>query len=221
MYIDKHYPFEMVKLDYSLTSFEPFLDFKTMSIHYNQIYKNYVEKLNNALTELDTLHSLCLDELLFNDMLIPVNKRSEIVNNASGAYNHQIIFQSITPNPVVQISSSLKSAIEKKYKTLNEFFIELKKACLNLSGCGFVFLVCNELGDVFNESIKGNTTTVKKNLCPIIGIDLFEHAYFLKYGIDKETYVKEWFKYINFEYANNEYEECLKSIKLLGEKKNL
>ena len=132
MYIDKHYPFEMVKLDYSLTSFEPFLDFKTMSIHYNQIYKNYVEKLNNALNGLDTLHSLCLDELLFNDMLIPISKRELVVNNASGAYNHQIIFQSITPNPVVKISNFLKTAIEKKYKCLNNFFVEVASSVSSL-----------------------------------------------------------------------------------------
>lgn len=216
MYIDKHYPFEMVKLDYSLTSFEPFLDFKTMSIHYNQIYKNYIEKLNELLKDLATLHPLCLDEILFNDTLIPISVREKVINNASGAYNHQIIFKSITPNPIVQISSNLKGAIEKKYKTLNNFFNEFKNACINLSGCGFVFLVCNEKGDVFIESVKGNTTTVKKNLCPLMGIDLFEHAYFLKYNANKNDYIKEWFKYINYDYVNKEYNECINSINMLN-----
>ena len=64
------------------------------------------------------------------------------------------------------------------------------------------------------EQVLGNKTTVKANLCPIFGIDMFEHAYYLKYKNDKKTYVEQWLKYICFEYANNEYEECLKAIEL-------
>lgn len=213
MYIDRHYPFEMVGLDYSLTSFEPFLDFKTLSIHYNQIYSGYVESLNKYLKDLPTLQNLCLDEILFNESLIPLNVREKVINNASGAYNHQIIFKSMTPNPIVQMSSVLKKKLEDKYKSLNNFFNEFKNACYNLSGCGFVFLVCDQKGDLFIESVKGNITTVKKNLCPILGIDLFEHAYFLKYNANKKDYINEWIKYINYDYVNKEYNECINIIK--------
>ncbi len=212
MYIDKHYPFEMVGLDYSLTSFEPFLDFKTLSIHYNQIYNGYIKTLNKYLKDFPDLQTLCLDEILFNETLIPLSVREKVINSASGVYNHQIVFKSITPNPIVQISKNLKEAIEAKYKTLNNFYNEFKSAAVGLSGCGYVFLVCDKNKNVFIESVKGNTTTVKKNLCPLLALDLFEHSYFLKYNANKEEYIKEWFKYINFDYVNNEYDECIRSI---------
>lgn len=212
MNIDKHYPFEVTPLNYSLTSFEEFLDFQTLSIHYNQIYTTYVNNLNDLIKNNSTLTKISLDEILFNPTIIPLPIREKVINNASGAYNHDIIFQSMTPNPLVQICPKLKSAIEKKYGSLNNFYLEFKKAALNLSGCGFIFLVCDEFGNVKIENVKGNTTTVGLNLCPIFGLDMFEHAYFLKYKNDKKNYVENWLKYINYDYANNEYNECLKAI---------
>lgn len=214
MNITQHYPFEMESLNYSLTSFEPFLDYKTLSIHYNQIYNAYIENLNKYLANLKDLHHLCLDEILFNETIIPLNLREKIINNASGVYNHQIVFNSITPNPIVQISSKLKKAIEKKYKSLHNFYKEFKDLATSLSGCGYIFLVCNKNGDVSLEVIEGNKTTVKKNLCPILGLDLFEHAYFLKYNANKNDYIKEWFKYINYDFVNSRYNECLNCINL-------
>lgn len=212
MYIDKHYPFEMIPLNYSLTSFEDFLDFQTLSIHYNQIYKEYVENLNQLLSNETALQGLSLDEILFNESILPIHKKDEIIKNASGAYNHQIIFQSMTPNPIVMVSTNLKHAIEKKYHSMHEFYQKFKDACMSIGNCGFVFLVCDKAGNISIVKKKGNITTVPDNLCPILGIDLFEHAYYLKYHHNIKAYVDNWMKYICFEYANHEYEECLKAI---------
>lgn len=212
MYIDKHYPFEMITLKYPLSGFEDFLDFQTLSIHYNQIYKGYIENLNKYLDKVPSLKELTLDEILFNETIIPVEYREKIINSASGVYNHQEYFNSITPNPIVLISSKLKNAIEKRYTSLNNFYKEFKSAALNLSGCGFVYLACNKKGDVFITSVKGNKTTVPMNLCPIITLDMFEHAYFLKYKNDKASYIDNFLKYICFDYANKNYEDCLKAI---------
>lgn len=215
MYIDKHYPFSMVPLKYSLTSFEDFLDYQTLSIHYNQIYKEYLEKLNNLLKDEATLQTLSLDEILFNESILPKEKKEGIINNASGVYNHQIIFSSITPNPVVTPSTKLKTAIEKKYHTMHEFYQKFKEACLSIGNCGFVFLVCDKDGNLSIAKIKGNKTTVPSNLCPILGIDMFEHAYYLKYKHDIKKYVDTFMKYICYDYVNSEYDECLKAIEEL------
>lgn len=212
MYIDKHYPFEMIPLNYSLTSFEDFLDFQTLSIHYNQIYKEYLENLNQLLATEPTLQNLSLDEILFNESILPTSKKGEIIKNASGVYNHQIIFQSMTPNPIVMVSTNLKNAIEKKYHSMHEFYQKFKDACMSIGNCGFVFLVCDQSGNISIVKKKGNTTTVPDNLCPILGIDLFEHAYYLKYRHNIKAYVENWMKYICFEYANQEYDACLKAI---------
>ncbi len=212
MYIDKHYPFEMIPLNYTLTSFEDFLDFQTLSIHYNQIYKEYLEKLNAILSKEEQLQNLSLDEILFNEKIINSKIKDELITNASGVYNHQIIFQSITPNPIVMPSTKLKNAIEKKYHSMHEFYQKFKDACLTIGNCGFVFLVCDESGDVSIVKIKNGLTTVPLNLCPIIGIDMFEHSYYLKYRHNIKEYVDNWLKYICFDYANKEYDECLYAI---------
>ncbi len=214
MYIDKHYPFEIVKMDYSLTGFDDFLDFATLSIHYNQIYSGFVEELNNLLKDEPSLQPLSLDEILFNEHLLNDAKKNKIITAGSGVYNHQIVFNSISPKNKTLISNSLNDAIIKKYQTLTCFYQELKDECMKMD-YGFVFLVCDQNGDVFIKSILGNNTTVKENLCPILGIDMFEHAYFLKYKNNKKAYVEGCIKYINFDFVNHEYEECLKAIKKL------
>lgn len=212
MYIDKHYPFEMITLKYPLSGFENFLDFQTLSIHYNQLYKGYLDNLNKYLEKLPNLQKLSLDEILFNENLIPKKYQEKVMNAASGVYNHQEYFNSITPNPTVMISSNLKKAIEKKYGSLNNFYQEFKKAALELPGCGFVYLACDKKGDVLITSVTGNKTTVPLNLCPLITLDMFEHAYYLKYKNNKKDYIDNFLKYICYDFVNKEYEECLKAI---------
>ncbi|MEI3505400.1 MAG: Fe-Mn family superoxide dismutase [Bacilli bacterium] len=95
---------------------------------------------------------------------------------------------------------------------MRDFYLEFKKACLAMTTCGYVFLVCDEKCQVSIKTVYGNDTTVPDNLCPILGIDMFEHAYYLKYKHNVKEYVENWFKYICFEYANNQYKECLKIV---------
>ncbi|CDD22267.1 MAG: Fe-Mn family superoxide dismutase [Bacilli bacterium] len=212
MSLTNHYPFATIPLNYNLTSFEDFLDFQTLSIHYNQIYKEFVDDLNFILSTEISLQKLTLDEILFNEKILSPFRKNDIIKYAGGVYNHQIVFRSITPNPIVSICPELKKAIENKYKTMRDFYLEFKKACLAMTTCGYVFLVCDEKCQVSIKTVYGNDTTVPDNLCPILGIDMFEHAYYLKYKHNVKEYVENWFKYICFEYANNQYKECLKIV---------
>lgn len=211
MNIDKHYPFSLIKLDYNLSGFSNFLDFQTMSIHYNQIYKEYVDNLNELIKDEPVLQNLTIEEILFNKEIIPLDKRNDVLKNAGGVYNHEIIFQSITPNPLVIISPQLRYAIEKKFQTTKNFFDEFVKLCLKTT-CGYVFLVCDQNGDVSLKSIQGTNTTVPDNLCPLFGIDLFEHAYYLNYFHNVKDYVDNFLKYINFDFVNTRFFECISSI---------
>ena len=158
------------------------------------------------------MQKLTLDEILFNEKILSPFRKNDIIKYAGGVYNHQIVFRSITPNPIVSICPELKKAIENKYKTMRDFYLEFKKACLAMTTCGYVFLVCDEKCQVSIKTVYGNDTTVPNNLCPILGIDMFEHAYYLKYKHNVKEYVENWFKYICFEYANNQYKECLKIV---------
>lgn len=214
MNIDKHYPFEVVPLNYSLTCFDDFLDFQSLSIHYNQIYTNYVNKLNNLIKNYPTLTTISLDEILFNPSLIPLSIREDVINNASGAYNHQIIFSSSTPNNKVMPSKELNQALISSFGSIDNFYKVFKEKALNLNSPGFVFLVCDETGNLKIEKVKCNTTTVIYNLCPILGLDMYEHAYFLKYKTNKEEYIDKFLKYINFDFVNSEYKQCLDAINI-------
>ena len=130
MSLTNHYPFATIPLNYNLTSFEDFLDFQTLSIHYNQIYKEFVDDLNFILSTEISLQKLTLDEILFNEKILSPFRRNDIIKYAGGVYNHQIVFRSITPNPIVSICPELKKAIENKYKTMRDFYLEFKKANL-------------------------------------------------------------------------------------------
>ena len=212
MYIDKHYPFEMMPLKYKLTDFDDYLDFNTLSIHYNHIYKNAIDDLNNLLKDMPALQDISLDEILFNQSFTPISKRTKIERLAGSVYNHQIIFNSVTPTPSNLVNGKLKEAIEKKYKSVDNFKKEFKTIANDLYGAGFVFLVCNNKGDVFIYPTSNNSTTVPFDFYPIIGIDMWEHAYFLKYRCLKDTYITSWLNHINWNYASTEYSDCLKAI---------
>lgn len=206
MYIDKHYPFEMIPLDYSLN--QTFLDFQTLSIHYNQIYYEEVEKLNNYLEKNVMLQNLSLDELLFNENLYD----EKVLSLLGSVYNHQLYFNSLSKE-LTKPSNVLLKALNKHFSSLENFYKIFKEKALSLDICGFVFLVCDNKGNLTITTKKGYLSPVKDNLCPILGLDLFEHAYFLQYKKQKEAYIDDFLKQINFDFVSKQYENCLKAIK--------
>lgn len=211
MYLEDHYPFEWKPLKFSNQALEPYLDERTLYFHH-QHYKNYVEKLNDTLRNYPELHNFNLEELISNVALMPEDIKDDIWVNAGGVYNHQLYFDTITPNPKPLALSKLKLALEQNFETISEFIKTFKRKVLNFIGVGYIWLSSDFVGNLKIVSTTIQDTTIHDNLFPLLCIDLWEHSYYLKYANDIEAYFDAWSNLIDWEKVSNNYTECLKYI---------
>lgn len=212
MYIDYHYPFPVLALPYSLDSINCFIEKSNLCIHYQKIYQKYVENLNLIIAKYPYLKSWNIEELIFYQNELPKIDRNDIVKNAGGVYNHQIYFSSISPVKTLP-SPALQAAINQSFTNIDVFLQSFYKACNEFSGFGFVFVCTDGYGKIIIVPTSLYDTTITLNLYPLIGIDLFEHAYYPKYVNNKKEYISNFIKFINWNYASDEFEKCLTNAK--------
>lgn len=211
MYKDDHYPFQMIKLPYEFSDLIPFLSFENLKNHYLLYYQGYLNRLNNILANYPDYQNLTLDELLFNSNLFPKEIANKINFNAGGVHNHQLFFESICKSSKLK-NGTLKDAIIKSFGSIPTFYEQFKEKANSLVGSGYLFLVCDSHGELSLFVTANQDTPVPFNLCPILAIDLWEHAYYLDYLNNRESYVENFLSHINYDYVENQYLECLKYI---------
>jgi Fe-Mn family superoxide dismutase len=197
-----------IKLPYSYSSLSRFVDKETMNVHYNQHYKGYLKKLNKAL---ESVKDKDMDLELLIKGISRYNRT--IKNNAGGAYNHELFWQMLSPKKQ-EPNGPVFDKIKKQYKTLSNFKKEFKKKAVSQFGSGWVWLVLNK-----NGSIKIMTTsnqdnplmnTMKNGGIPLLGLDLWEHAYYLKYKNRRDQYVDNFFEVINWSFVNKQFDQYQK-----------
>jgi superoxide dismutase, Fe-Mn family len=188
-----------VKLPYALDALEPYIDAETMDLHYNKHYKGYVKKLNAALPATNK-----------QDLLSIVkgakSKKDAIRNNAGGAYNHQLFWNMMTPDRKA-ISGEIRDLIEKQYKSVENFKAKFVEEALAHFGSGWLWLVKKgnklELIPTNNQ----DNPLMDSDVTILLGIDVWEHAYYKKYGPNREKYIKQFLKIVNWDYCNLQLEQ--------------
>ena len=202
--------YKKIDLDYS--SLEPYIDDKTFYIHYNKHYQKYLDNLNKLLSDNNYDYKYSLVELINNIGMFDEKIRGEILYNAGGVLNHELYFKVINNHGNREPSGILEKKIIKKYGSYNNFISEFINSANNLKGSGYTFLVLNndEL-DIINLS--NQETPYMYGMIPIIGLDMWEHAYYLKYQNNKEQYIKNFFSIIDFNKIVEIYEKEIKNNK--------
>ena len=188
-----------VKLPYALDALEPYIDAETMDLHYNKHYKGYVKKLNAALPATNK-----------QDLLSIVkgakSKKDAIRNNAGGAYNHQLFWNMMSPGKKA-ISGEIKDLIEKQYKSVENFKAKFVEEALAHFGSGWLWLVKKgnklELIPTNNQ----DNPLMDSDVTILLGVDVWEHAYYKKYGPNREKYIKQFLKIVNWDYCNLQLEQ--------------
>jgi Fe-Mn family superoxide dismutase len=181
-----------VKLPYALDSLEPYIDKETMSFHYNKHYKGYINKLNEL-----TKQRTPLEELVKNIK----GKSDKVRFNAGGAYNHQLFWMMLTPDRV-QPKGAILELINKKYGSMKGFKEKFLEKATTIMGSGWCWLVVKD-GKLDIVTTPNQDNPLMDNLgTPLVGIDMWEHAYYLKHGPDKQSWGDNFFKVINWDYAN-------------------
>ncbi len=202
--------YKKIDLDYS--SLEPYIDNETLNIHYNKHYLKYLDNLNKLLNSVDYDYKYSLKELVKNINIIPEDIRGEVLYNAGGVLNHELYFSTLNTRGKKEVSGNFKEAIDKKYGSFNNFMMEFMKSANKLKGSGFTYLVLNnnEL-DIINLS--NQETPYIYDMIPLIALDMWEHAYYLKYQNNKEQYIKNFFSIIDFNKIEDIYDKEIQKNK--------
>ncbi|WP_122638413.1 superoxide dismutase [Romboutsia sp. Marseille-P6047] len=204
-YSKETYKFEVKPLPYSYDALEPYISKETMTLHHDKHYANYVKNLNAALDKYPDLQNLTLYELLSNLDSLPQDVRNIVRNNGGGVYNHELFFNIMSNknNPVP--TGKLKEGIESTFDSYENFKSEFKKSALDVFGSGWTWLVLDKNNNLCIVNTPNQDNPICCGLKPIIGIDLWEHAYYLDYKNDRSKYIDNWFNVLDWNQALKNY----------------
>ncbi|BCN32570.1 superoxide dismutase [Anaeromicropila herbilytica] len=204
------YPFELQELPYAYEALEPYIDVETMHIHHDRHVKTYNDNLNNALKDHEDLQGLSLEQLMKELPKIPEAYRTPIKNNAGGVYNHNFYFSILSPDSKGAVVGELKEAIDKVFGSFDNFKEEFKKNALGRFGSGWAWLVVDDKKELKIISTANQDSVLELGYVPIIVIDVWEHAYYLKYQNKRADYVDQWFHVVDWDMANQKYLDAIK-----------
>jgi Fe-Mn family superoxide dismutase len=202
------YPFKLPELGYPYDALEPYIDAQTMQIHHDKHNGAYVENLNKALAQApETVQKMTLEELLLNLDKIPENIRTAVRNNGGGQYNHSFFWKILKKNEGGQPSGELAKAIDQTFGGYPAFQAKFGEAATKVFGSGWAWLATDGKKLVITSTPNQDCPISKPNdkETPIIGIDVWEHAYYLKYQNRRPEYIKAFWNVINWDYAAEQY----------------
>lgn len=204
-------PYKLQKLNYDYNALEPSIDAETMEIHYSKHHQGYVNNLNEALKEEGKLSILKLEELLLLGDKLPTAVR----NNAGGVYNHNLFFDILSPKPMLEPSKGFQSAIDANFKGMEDLKAQMNKAASTRFGSGWAWLVLTPEGKLVVTSTPNQDNPIMSGAdvrgIPIIGIDVWEHAYYLKYQNKRGDYLESIWSVLDWSVVSKKFEEAKKS----------
>jgi Fe-Mn family superoxide dismutase len=188
-------------LPYASTALEPSIDEKTMEIHHDKHHATYVTNLNNALKDYPELAAKPVDELIAQLNLVPEPIRTAVRNNGGGHSNHSFYWILMTPGGSKAPVGKLAEELLKTFGSFEEFQLKFEAAGLARFGSGWVWLVKNKNGALEIISTPNQDSPIMEGLTPILGNDLWEHAYYLNYQNRRADYLKAWWNLVNWDIA--------------------
>ena len=201
--------YEMIPLPYAYDALEPYIDTKTVGLHYERHYGNYLNKLNALLQKNNYKNEYPKEELVTHLDMFPLEDRDDILYNLGGVLNHELYFYNMNPKKYNKPVKSIAKAIEDQYGGYDAFQDEFFKTASYLVGSGYTFLVLNDQNKLEIINLSNQDTPYTYGLVPFIALDNWEHAYYLNYYNERDRYMKNFFEIIDFEYINNLYEKAI------------
>lgn len=197
--------FELKPLPYSTDALEPHIDARTMEIHHGKHHATYVTNLNNALKDQPALASKSLEEILAHLDTVPEAIRTAVRNNGGGHWNHDLFWKLITPEGSDTPNGDLAKALDAAFGNLDEFKAKFKTAALGRFGSGWAWLVANQDGSLAITSTPNQDNPLMEGKYAILGIDVWEHAYYLNYQNRRADYVDAFWNVLNWDVVASIY----------------
>jgi superoxide dismutase, Fe-Mn family len=198
--------YELPPLPYPSNALEPHIDAKTMEIHHDKHHQAYITNANKALEGHPDLAAKAVDELLADLNKIPESVRTVLRNNAGGHSNHTFFWKIMGPNAGGTPKAKLAEAINSTFGGFDQFKEELQKAAIGRFGSGWAWLVVNKEGKLQITSTANQDTPISDGLKPVIGVDVWEHSYYLLYQNRRPDYLKAWWNVVNWDQAEKNFE---------------
>jgi superoxide dismutase, Fe-Mn family len=192
---------ELPQLNYAYDALEPHIDAKTMEIHHTKHHQTYIDNLNKALEEYPQYHGKSIIELLENLDQLPEDIRTTVRNNGGGHYNHSLFWNYMSPTPT-QPSESFMSRLNNTFGSFEEFKEQFSNAATKRFGSGWAWLVIDG-DDLKIMSTPNQDNPIMENKKPILGVDVWEHAYYLKYQNKRAAYIEHWWNVVNWAQIEN------------------
>ncbi len=190
--------YELPKLPYAYDALEPFVDARTMEIHHTKHHATYVEKLNAALEKHQEIADVPLETLLADLTKVPEDIRTAVRNHGGGHYNHSLFWKMMTPKSGVP-SEELSKALINTFGSVDGFKEQFSAAATGHFGSGWVWLAKNKEGKMEIITMPNQDTPLMQGKTPLLGIDVWEHAYYLKYQNKRADYIAAWWNVVSWD----------------------
>jgi Fe-Mn family superoxide dismutase len=197
--------FTLPALPYAFDALEPHIDARTMEIHHGKHHQTYINNLNAALESHADLQSKSLEDLLKSISSLPADIQNAVRNNGGGHANHTLFWEIMAPGGNSDISAELSSAINAAFGSMDAFKEAFAKAGTTRFGSGWAWLIVEKGGAVSVTSTPNQDTPVMEGKTPILGLDVWEHAYYLNYQNRRPDYIKAWWNVVNWAEVSRRY----------------
>lgn len=193
--------FKLPKLPYEVGALEPHIDTKTMGIHHDKHHQGYVNNLNAALENYPELQKKSVMELLTDLNSLPADIRTAVRNNGGGHANHSMFWPAMSPNGGGEPSGKLAEAINESFGSFADFQAQFSKAGATRFGSGWAWLVASSEG-LSIMSTANQDNPISEGFIPLLGVDVWEHAYYLNYQNRRGDYLEAWWNVVNWDYVS-------------------
>ena len=197
--------YELPPLPYDYNALEPYIDTQTMQLHHDKHHQAYVTNLNNALQGNDQLAAMSVDDLLRNISQVPDSIRTAVQNNGGGHSNHSMFWNIMKPNGGGAPSGDLVSAVQQAFGSFDAFKTAFNDAGTKRFGSGWAWLVLDQSGKLQVISTANQDSPLMSGLYPVMGNDVWEHAYYLKYQNRRPEYLNAWWNVVNWDEVARRY----------------
>ena len=202
--MNNFYPFVNTPLPYAYNALEPYIDEKTMCLHHDRHLQNYIDNLNKLLDENPALQQFSLEELLTRWCRLPQHLQIPVRNNAGGVFNHRFYFNSMKEPGAPCEAPRLFDEMSLQFKSPEDFKSQFKEAALSVFGSGYAWLVSHG-GRLKIITTANQNTPPLNSMTPLLNIDVWEHAYYLKHYNVRAAYIDDWFRVINWEVVEKRF----------------
>ena len=200
--------YELPPLPYPKDALEPYIDAMTMEIHHDKHHNAYVTNVNKAIAGKADLESKTVEQLISNLDAVPADIRGPVRNNGGGHANHSLFWTTLKKNENGKPSGALAQAMDKKFSNYDGFKEQFTKAATTVFGSGWAWLNVDKEGNLAIESLPNQDSPLSQGKTPILGIDVWEHAYYLKYQNRRPEYIAAFFNVIDWDAVAERFQKA-------------